>query len=321
MEVNMNKFSQVRYISIIIIMALCMAVSMAMGFVTSNENIRSGTEKESRMIAALVCNAIDNNFLRPLTVSETMSKDSVLRDYLKKSGESAQSVEADIADYLDSMRTGFGYCMVFAVSDKSHAYYTYNGISKIIDPENDPHDIWYKLFLESGKSTDLDVDTDEAANWALSVFVNDAIYDENNEFLGVCGVGVEMTQLQQYLAQYERIYNVDIDLIDKNGLMQVSTDGEEIKRDYIAIDNLSKYADGEYYYEIIDDGNRVITYMENLDWFLVVTDSSDKSIQTANVSNRFFICMAVAAVLILVIVLMTFYYETVQAKNSQDEDD
>ena len=51
--------------------------------------------------------------------------------------------------------------MVFVVSDKTRAYYTYNGISRYLDVENDSHDIWYKDYLDSGKRYIVNVDTDE----------------------------------------------------------------------------------------------------------------------------------------------------------------
>ena len=61
--------------------------------------------------------------------------------------------------------------MVFVVSDKTRAYYTYSGISRYLDVENDSHDIWYKDYLDSGKRYTVNVDTDEDNNWSLSVLL------------------------------------------------------------------------------------------------------------------------------------------------------
>ena len=77
------------------------------------------------------------------------------------------------------------------------------------------------------------MDTDEANHWELSVFVNTEITDENANFLGVCGIGVEMKDLQRFLKQYEEKYNVKINLIDKTGLIQVDSDAARIERDYL----------------------------------------------------------------------------------------
>ena len=266
-----KKYRKRRFVSIIVIFILCMSASMWISVHNLKGILRDSYENDSRVVAALVCNAIENNFLRPITVSETISKDSNTKELLDKSSKSAAiKAEAEAAKHLESIRDGFGYSMVFAVSDLSKAYYTCNGISKFVDPENDEHDIWYKLFVDSGKKYDLDVDTDEAANWSLSVFVNTAVYGEDNEFVGVCGVGVDMTELQNLLERYERIYDVKINLVDETGLIQVDTDIAKIEKDYISIDNLEEFSDGEVYYEILDDGNRIITYMEHLGWYLVI---------------------------------------------------
>ena len=98
--------------------------------------------------------------------------------------------------------------------------------------EQDPHDIWYKEFLESNKTFNLNVDTDEANQWILSVFVNHEILDENGDLLGVCGVGVEMKDLQRFLKRYEIKYNLRISLIDQDGLIQVETGDARIARDH-----------------------------------------------------------------------------------------
>ena len=39
-------------------------------------------------------------------------------------------------------------------------------------------------------------------------FVNARIEDENNNFLGVCGVSVRMAELQDILGKYEEKYNI-----------------------------------------------------------------------------------------------------------------
>ena len=57
--------------------------------------------------------------------------------------------------------------MIYVVSDKTRAYYTYYGISRYLDVENDSHDIWYKDYLDSGKRYIVNVDTDEDNNGSL----------------------------------------------------------------------------------------------------------------------------------------------------------
>ena len=173
-------------------------------------------QSDSTILAHMVESGIESVFTRPIVVAETMSNDYSLKQYMKKSGSvEPEAVETKVADYLDSIKKGFGYQMVYAVCDQSRAYYTYEGFCKYIDIENDPDDIWYQHFLDKNKSYELEVDTDDTNHWALAVFVNREIIGENRELLGVCGVGVEMKDVQNRLKWYEIKYNLKIDLADQ----------------------------------------------------------------------------------------------------------
>lgn len=272
-QVESNEQKSLGNIVLFAIMTISMSVSI-FSCVVSIERISSeNSQSDSMMVAHMVSDRMENKFLRPIVVAETMANDYSLKKYMKKSGiDSPESVEKAVGDYLDSIRNGFGYQMVFAVCDASKAYYTYDGISKFVDTEKNDHDIWYQKFLEEGKHYDLDVDTDEANQWALSVFVNTEITDEKGNFLGVCGVGVEMTDLQKLLQKYEKKYNIKIDLIDSTGLIQVDSDASRIERDYLDNSYLQDVGSVEFYYERLSNSSRMTKYMKELDWYLVVED-------------------------------------------------
>lgn len=73
---------------------------------------------------------------------------------MKKSGSGApEEVETRVAAYLDSIKKGLGYQMVYAVCDQSRAYYTYEGLCKYIDIENDPDDFYYESGSDSSRMT------------------------------------------------------------------------------------------------------------------------------------------------------------------------
>lgn len=140
-------------IDVIILFAI-MLLSMSASIIACARIIQQVSQDNSAMqsqtIAQMVGAEIENEFIKPITVAQTISEDLSIREYVKgESKEEAEAVAAGMAEQLESIRTGFGYQMVFAVSDKSKAYYTYNGISKYIDVVNDSHDIWYKEFMDS----------------------------------------------------------------------------------------------------------------------------------------------------------------------------
>ncbi|MBQ9207615.1 MAG: PDC sensor domain-containing protein [Treponema sp.] len=119
-----------------------------------------------------------------------MAVDAFLHKALKNElNTSEKEIEAEISAYLSAIKEKFGYIATFVVSEKTRRYYTPGGIAKIVNPEKEPYDIWYQLFLNSGKNLDLDTDRDQVNDYRWTVFVNVRITDNDGSLMGVCGVG------------------------------------------------------------------------------------------------------------------------------------
>ena len=74
--------------------------------------------------------------------------------------------------YLSGIKDNVGVDTAFAVSENSRRYYTHEGLNKIVDPDNDDHDIWYSIFVNGRKDYDIYIDTDEVNGCTWTVFVN-----------------------------------------------------------------------------------------------------------------------------------------------------
>ena len=248
-----------------IIMTISMGAFLFFSLISIHRIAARNSENNSMLIAQMVKDSVENEVLKPIIVSETMANDYSLKEYMKKSSnDSPESVQNEVASYLDSIRNGFGYPMVYVVCDASKAYYTCDGICEFIDVEKHEQDAWYKRFVEEGKHYDLEVDTDVVNHWDLSVFVNTEITDENGNYLGVCGVGIEMTTLRDFIKRYEEKYDVKINLMDKEGLIQIDSDIERIGRDYLDNSYLDNVGSGGFYYEKGDESSRMTKYLETL---------------------------------------------------------
>lgn len=259
----------------VIILFLIMVISMSASIVSCILSIgRISGEKslnDSQLVANMVADTIETELIKPITVSRTLSNDYTLRQYLE-SDRSAEDLKEDMQKYLISLRDAFNYQMVYVVSSKTNAYYTYDGIAKFIDIENDPHDVWYRDFVASGKDYELNVDTDEANNWALSVFVNTRIEDKAGELIGAGGVGVPMNHLEQMLAEFEDKYKITVYLTNKDGLTQIAADGAKIENYEIDNEFFKNLNADDFYVELLEDCNRFSKYMEDLGWYLIIED-------------------------------------------------
>ena len=237
---------------------------------------RENTKEIDKMLAYRIYDTISSSLNEPIVVAKTMSCDDFLADFLKnEDGMSEDEAVGIMQGYLGSLKSGLEYDSAFLVSEGTRRYYTYGGLNKIVDPENDPHDIWYSLFVEKDKPYDLDVDSDEVNQGQWTVFVNSRIEDEDGKLLGVCGVGMQMINLQELFLASEQEYGVKINFVDKKGLVQVDTDDINIENAWLNEEVLGQEKTDEYAYQTTENNEFIVTkYVEYLGWYLVVRSAS-----------------------------------------------
>ena len=131
------------------------------------------------------------------------------------------NVSEDISNYLSSIKEGFGYNVIYAVSDISKAFYTQNGLNRIISDEDDS---WYYEFCDSKKNIEVNVDTDKDYLDKVFIFVNVKIYDNSNNYIGVVGAGIYINDIQNIIISFEETYQAEVAIVDKNGLVLISND-------------------------------------------------------------------------------------------------
>lgn len=249
---------------------------------TYKKVIEDDIENISKLTSSNIYAEINSELTKPLFVSQTMANDSFLKTWLydEKAGNADDKAKETLREYLAAYRDKYQYDAVYAISASSNVYYYYDGVNKIISPENE-HDDWYYDFLESGLSYRLNIDTDEVNQNELTVFVDCRIVDKEGELLGVTGVGVKMSRLQDMLRQYESDYELETLLIDAKGNVKVSTDVEQIGSfNFFALPAIQNFKEAiinnksdiemHWYPENQNDHCIITHYIDNLDWYLIV---------------------------------------------------
>ncbi|MDO4460696.1 MAG: sensor domain-containing diguanylate cyclase [Clostridia bacterium] len=263
------------------------------------------------LLAARIHDKINNDLTEPIMAAKTMANNAFLYSFLEDEdsvGDEEACVE-EMKYYLKNLKSGLKYDSVFVVSEKTHRYYTDNGLNKIVDPENDPHDIWYSLFLEKNKEYDLDVDSDEVNNNVWTVFVN-ARVESKGELLGACGVGVKMTNLQDLLYGYEKEYGVKVNLIDSKCLVQVDTDEINIENSYLDAIPISAKDSNEYIYNQGKKEFSVSKYIENLGWYLVIQSTNNR------LNDEFSVVIILNGGLFIIMVMAFFFANHVTRRHT-----
>ena len=262
--------------------------------------------EKNKLLANHLYDSLSIGITKPVIISNFMSSDTLLQSALKKEDSlSEEEMSSIISDYLVSIKEKFGYSVAFVISEKTHRYYTVKGISKIVNPQKDPYDSWYQLFVDSGKNYRLEPDRGEVYDYRWAVFVNARLEDSDDKLLGVCGVGVFMDEMQSLLSSSEAEFGLKINLVDKEGLVQVDTDTTNINNAYISEALVCKASSKEFsYMERSFGGFRMVRYIEDLDWYLVVQNigTGDKTLGTM-------IILGAAYFFLLVVLIVNFYPE------------
>ena len=202
-----------------ILLASFVSVSI-LNYQTAKEAMkREITEASLPLLRENIYSEIKSDILPALNISSAMANDHFLIKWTK---DGEKDLDA-ILSYLERIQLQYGYFSTFFVSEATKTYYHFSGVNKTISPD-DPHDVWYYDFVDSGKHYSLDVDNDEVRDNTLTIFINYRLVDEDGNLLGVTGVGIEMKSFSRFLGQQQEKYNRTIFLTDTDGTIQAHSD-------------------------------------------------------------------------------------------------
>ena len=252
-----------------------------------------------------------SNLATPVHISSLMANNSFIVDWV----ESGEVQLDEIVRYLRRIKDEYGYFSTFFISEGSKNYYHFTGIQKQIDL-SDPHDVWYYAFVDSGKEYDLDVDTNEFADGRLTIFVNYRLEDSSGNLIGVTGVGMEMQDISEMLAEKQVKYQRRIYLVDIDGVIQAHSEPNLIERVSLferpgisetagrLLGQRSDTTDLRYY-----DGMKWVLvtslFMPELGWHLVVEQDEEPALISAR-ENLFRTIMTGIGASIIIILISIF---------------
>ncbi len=266
-------------------------------------------ERVSNLTLEGISHQLDSIFTKPINISLTMANDSLLKTFLSEEEQlDDEAFIEDMRNYLLAYKEKYAYDSVFLVSTATNRYYHFNGLDRVLTPD-DPENKWYYAFLESSKECLLNIDNDEAAqaNNEITVFVNCKIVGPDGATKGVVGVGFQVDDMQDLLKQYEKKFDVQAYLVDRNGTIEISTAQtgyEEVNLfencAYPELKNKilsnQKNTQSFWYASSAAKGYLVTKYEPNLEWYLVVDNNT--SLLKQKLSQQFF-----GAVLVVILII------------------
>lgn len=317
----MKKDSMVKInIFICVIIALGFLITSFISYNSNKGIFFKDIENISTLTLEGIYHEIDNILSKPINISMTMANDSLLKNLLEEEDLRSNDEEflSAMKNYLNTYKEKYGYESVFLVSTNTNRYYHFNGIDRILTPDNAEND-WYYAFISAPEEYSINIDNDEAANNEITVFVNCKMKNDNDEIIGVIGVGFNVNHLQQMFVNYEKQFNVLAYLIDNKGIIQmsVSDTGYSNKNffDYkkffeVKNDIFSKKDDMQRLWHSFDKGESYIAsqYIPVLDWYLII--DNDVTELEKEISLQMF--KSVLVILVVIAIILSVITNTIR---------
>lgn len=327
---------------ILLISNLIIVFSIVAGFIgvvyKDTRTYQNLAEKHLENIVSLadidISKQIENSMTRPVMVSKTMANDEFLKGWFSKEQENCgdDTYLEQLYSYLKAYQIKYDYTTVFCVSAQTGNYYYQDGLNKIIS-NSDEHDIWYYNFVGSGHEYDLEVDTNQANKNKITVFVNFRLEDDDGRLLGVIGVGLEVSAIEDTIRTYEDDYDLSVYIINVGGSKNSFEGDTDI---FVSEDELAKRtgikekiasglsSEPKMQWFTLDDQRKclITRYDDTLGWYLVLekdTNSISSSFQKGIMSNVTFMLVSLVVCITVTTAVFVIYNRRMVVIENTDE--
>ncbi len=264
---------------------------------------------------------IQRDLLRPIFISSLMANDTFLRDWVLN-GEQG---DTQITRYLKEVMNKYDTFTSFFVSETTRTYYHANGILKKIKPD-EKRDKWYFRVQAMEPDYEINVDPDMANRDAMTIFINHKVYDYDQNFIGVTGVGLTINSAMSLMETYRKKYERNIYFINPEGTIVLrSASFQDSAKTIQQIEGISTIADrilsndGDTF-QYIRQGSTVhlnSRYVPEMHWYLLVEQTEGGLMQ--NIHSTLFINLALCAFITAIVILLTTITINTYQKTNQKQ--
>jgi diguanylate cyclase (GGDEF)-like protein len=248
-------------------------------YYTGLDQIRSAIiNTELPLTSDNVYSEIQKDLIRPILISSMMSRDTFMRDWAIGGEQDTEQ----ITRYLREVQEHYATVTSFFVSAKTHTYYQAQGVLKQVNKDN-PRDDWYFRIRDMQEPYEINVDVDMANDDRLTVFINYKVFDYQQRFIGVTGVGLTVDTVVKLIDTYQQRYNRSVYFVDTEGRLVLTgasggPKGARVGQSLNTIAGLEALLaqlpqphSGDFEYQ--DHGHEHflnVRFIPELDWFLFV---------------------------------------------------
>jgi len=291
-----------------LLLSLGFMVTSLASYFASKASIRASIVlNELPLTADNIYSEIQKDLVRPIFIASMMASDTFLRDWVLK----GESNTTEIGKYLKEVKNRYGIFTSFYISEKTRIYYHASGILKKVSKQ-DLHDIWYFRIREMTAPYEINVDTDQANRNALTIFINHRVFDYDNRFIGVTGVGLTVDAVRTLISDYQKRYGRNIYFVDTQGKIVLfanqSNDAGMNIREIPGLKTLAgkilQTQSGSFQY--VRDGKEKllnVRLIPELNWYIFVEKQEDEAL--FEIRKTLFVNLAICLLVTGIVLFMT----------------
>ncbi|MDG1583325.1 sensor domain-containing diguanylate cyclase [Pseudomonas sp. GOM6] len=262
---------------------------------------------------------IQKDLIRPTQIASMMARDTFLRDWALDGERNAEPMTR----YLREIQEHYGTFTSFFISEKTRTYYQAKGVLKQVR-EDEPRDAWYFRVRSMAEPYEISVDPDMANGDQLTFFINFKVFDYQNNFIGVAGVGLTVDAVVKLVDDYQQRYDRSIYFSDSQGRLVLTgakggpmgiQRGQRIS-DIPGLETLQSKLpapkSGNYTYQEHGRGHFLnVRYIPELDWYLFVDKHEEGALASIRHSLylNLLICALISALVLGLVFIATRRYQ------------
>lgn len=251
-----RRFVNSKYKLIFIITFLLLLLSVSLSFVNYVMTLASTQKylKEASLPLSTdnIYSEIQTHLIEPNLVASMMAQDTFLKHWLLNEEKDKEQIKA----YLESIKNKYEMSTVFVASQGTQNYYLARGFVEKMKEEN-PVNSWYYEFRNKADYHEVNIDFNKNINNSMFMFINHKIFNEKFHMLGVAGVGIEISYINEMLKKFREDYKFKVFFVNKSGELIL------YERNLIKLKNLQEDATlNKYKDKLLSDRTHTVKFQD-----------------------------------------------------------
>ena len=212
-------------------------------------------------------------YLGPILRSaEVMVSQGYIADWIERQG-SREELDSYLADHIPLI----GCDTIDIASSLNETVYQTGGTETVMSPDNE-RDFWYYDFMDSEESSNIEFFYNSLEG-RLYIYYNHKIFNQDESPLGVMGVLIQYKDIAGILSEFQK-KDLNSYFINQQGEIVIHVDQSRIGQitiyDYYGMLQKESERDPEQQISLDEDSYRKITYIEELNCYLVIEENQTK---------------------------------------------